>query len=515
MTLISAYAVPHPPLAVPAVGRGAEKGIPETMAAYYRVGAEIVQAQPDTIVLVSPHTPALSGAFRLIDGSSEWMSLASFGARQPALAMDYDQELINLISDKARAAGIPTHISAENMDLDSRVDHGSFVPLYFLARAEWTASVADQPLPPTSAGKFADRPTSGAKQQPSADFREWQLTPRLVRMSFSGLSPQTHHNYGRAIRDAIAVSGKRVVFIASGDLSHRLKADSPYGLAPRGEAFDRDLTAALGAGDFARLLSYDEDLLEEVAECGLRSFNILGGVLADTAFEAELLSYEGTYGVGYAIAAFRNLRPADADDSADAAGCGEQTSSGLGRRENIPWLSGDPYVALARHTVESYIRNGRKPKLTPVELAALPREITAGKAGAFVTIHKHGRLRGCIGTIQPSYGTLAEEIIGNAVAAGTRDPRFRPISSEELPALEYSVDVLRPPEPITDPSELDIKRYGVIVSRGLRRGLLLPNLDGISSIEQQVDIARQKAGIDRSEPVQLERFEVVRHQNDK
>lgn len=547
MTLISAYAVPHPPLAVPAVGRGAEKGIPETMAAYYRVGAEIVQAQPDTIVLVSPHTPALSGAFRLIDGSSEWMSLASFGARQPALAMDYDQELIDLISDKARAAGIPTHISAENMDLDNRVDHGSFVPLYFIAQAEWAASVAAQQSPSASDNRFGDRPTSGAKQQPSAAFREWQLTPHLVRLSFSGLSPQTHHNYGRAIRDAIAASGKRVVFIASGDLSHRLKADSPYGLAPRGEAFDRDLTAALGAGDFARLLSYDDDLLEEVAECGLRSFNILGGVLADTVFEAELLSYEGTYGVGYAIAAFRNPRPAGADDSAAAAATTEttktseladasghnrdqnkvhnsdsgtndnskQASSGLGIGENIPWLSGDPYVALAKHTVESYIRNGRKPKLTPVELAALPREITAGKAGAFVTIHKHGQLRGCIGTIQPSYGTLAEEIMSNAVAAGTRDPRFRPISLEELPALEYSVDVLRPPEPITDPSELDIKRYGVIVSRGLRRGLLLPNLDGISSIEQQVDIARQKAGIDRSEPVQLERFEVVRHQNDK
>ena len=105
--------------------------------------------------------------------------------------------------------------------------------------------------------------------------------------------------------------------------------------------------------------------------------------------------------------------------------------------------------------------------------------------------------------------------MSNAAAAGTRDPRFRPIGLDELSELEYSVDVLRPPEPITDSSELDIKRYGVIVSRGLRKGLLLPNLDGISSIEQQIDIARQKAGIGRSEPVELERFEVVRHQNEQ
>ncbi len=501
MTLISAYAVPHPPLAVPAVGRGAEKGIPETMAAYYRVGTEIAQAQPDTIILVSPHAPALSGAFRLIGGSAESMSLASFGAGQPVLTMNYDQELISLIRDKAQSAAIPTHISAGNTDLGNRVDHGSFVPLYFIARAEWSASVAEQQFPSAAAGKSADRSAADAKQQPSADFREWQLTPGLVRLSFSGLSPQAHHNYGRAIRDAIAASGKRVVFIASGDLSHRLTADSPYGLAPRGEAFDRDLTAALGAGDFARLLAYDDDLLEEVAECGLRSFNILGGVLADTAYKSELLSYEGTYGVGYAIAAFRNLRP--------------NYSSGLSSEENIPWLSGDPYVALAEHTVENYIRTGHKPQLTPAELAALPREITASKAGAFVTIHKQGQLRGCIGTIQPSYGTLAEEIMSNAVAAGTRDPRFRPISLDELPELEYSVDVLKPPEPITDPSELDIKRYGVIVSRGLRKGLLLPNLEGINSIEQQIDIARQKAGISRSEPVELERFEVVRHRNEQ
>ncbi|NLB08938.1 MAG: AmmeMemoRadiSam system protein A [Clostridiales bacterium] len=500
MTLISAYAVPHPPLAVPAVGRGAEKGIPETMAAYYRVGTEIAQAQPDTIILVSPHAPALSGAFRLIGGSVESMSLASFGAGQPVLTMNYDQDLISLIRDKAQSAAIPTHISAGNADLGSRVDHGSFVPLYFIARAEWAASVAEQQFPSAAAGKSAVRSAADARQRSSADFRAWQLTPGLVRLSFSGLSPQIHHNYGRAIRDAIAASGKRVVFIASGDLSHRLRADSPYGLAPRGEAFDRDLTAALGAGDFARLLAYDDDLLAEVAECGLRSFNILGGVLADTAYKSELLSYEGTYGVGYAIAAFRDLRP---------------DSPSLSSGKDIPWLSGDPYVALAKHTVENYIRTGRKPPLTPAEQAALPQEITAGKAGAFVTIHKQGQLRGCIGTIQPSYGTLAEEIMSNAVAAGTRDPRFRPIGLDELSELEYSVDVLRPPEPITDSSELDIKRYGVIVSRGLRKGLLLPNLDGISSIEQQIDIARQKAGIGRSEPVELERFEVVRHQNEQ
>ena len=133
------------------------------------------------------------------------------------------------------------------------------------------------------------------------------------------------------------------------------------------------------------------------------------------------------------------------------------------------------------------------------------------RAGAFVSLHKDGRLRGCIGTILPTASCLGEEIVRNAVSAALDDPRFDPVAPSELPRLIYSVDVLSAPEPIAGPDELDPARYGVIVSCGNRRGLLLPDLDGVDTVDQQIDIARRKGGIGAGEPYRLERFTVVRH----
>lgn len=142
----------------------------------------------------------------------------------------------------------------------------------------------------------------------------------------------------------------------------------------------------------------------------------------------------------------------------------------------------------------------------------LPPEMLHQQAGAFVSIHEHGRLRGCIGTIAPVTESLAQEIIDNAVSAATRDPRFNPITPDELEWLEISVDVLGEPEQISSRDELDVKRYGVIVTSGSRRGLLLPDLDGVDTVDQQVDIAMRKGGISPRDMYRLERFEVIRHE---
>ncbi len=141
----------------------------------------------------------------------------------------------------------------------------------------------------------------------------------------------------------------------------------------------------------------------------------------------------------------------------------------------------------------------------------LPAEMLDRQAGAFVSIHEHGELRGCIGTIGPTRSCVAEEIIGNAVSASTRDPRFPAVRADELPWLEINVDVLGEPEDIDSEDQLDVRRYGVIVSAGRKRGLLLPDLDGVDSVRQQVDIAMKKGGISKHERYRLQRFEVIRH----
>jgi AmmeMemoRadiSam system protein A len=163
-----------------------------------------------------------------------------------------------------------------------------------------------------------------------------------------------------------------------------------------------------------------------------------------------------------------------------------------------------PVVKLAKEAVESYIRRGKMPK---------PRELTPEmkeRAGVFVSLHKHGQLRGCIGTFEPAKDSVAEEIITNAISSSTMDPRFPPVTASELDDLEYSVDILTAPEPVADLSQLDPKEYGVIVESGWKRGLLLPDLEGVDSVEEQIAICRLKAGISASEPLNLYSFQVRR-----
>lgn len=184
----------------------------------------------------------------------------------------------------------------------------------------------------------------------------------------------------------------------------------------------------------------------------------------------------------------------------------------------------DNYVLIAKSTVEYFTKTGKVPKIegdsvvfgdsqsndfSPIKIEA---EMLSRRAGTFATIHeKNGDLRGCIGTIIATKSNIAEEIIHNAISSCSRDPRFPPVQPDELENLTYSVDVLGEIENVSSPNELDVKKYGVIVTCGYRRGLLLPNLDGVDDVETQISIARRKGGISPDEKVELARFEVVRH----
>jgi len=166
-----------------------------------------------------------------------------------------------------------------------------------------------------------------------------------------------------------------------------------------------------------------------------------------------------------------------------------------------------PLVKLAKGTIELYVRERKVLELHDADLAPDMKE----RAGVFVSLKERGMLRGCIGTFQPTEPNVANEVIRNAISAATSDPRFSPVRPEELERLEYSVDVLTAPEQVNGVAELDPKRYGVIVKAGGRRGLLLPDLEGVDAAEEQVGIAMQKAGIQPGTPVTLFRFEVKRY----
>ena len=228
----------------------------------------------------------------------------------------------------------------------------------------------------------------------------------------------------------------------------------------------------------------------------------MAGVLDGLSVKAECLSHEGTFGVGYGICTFE-VTGRDPERHFLEQYFQEQKEKIRKRK-----MAEDPYVSLARQTIETYVKTGEKIRVPQ----NLPEEMYSGRAGVFVSLKEDGRLRGCIGTIAPVRENIAREIIENAISAAVRDPRFHAVEPEELDRMVYSVDVLGDTEEIDSAEELDVKRYGVVVSRGRRRGLLLPNLEGVDTVEEQIRIAKQKAGIpDEAEDVRLERFEVVRH----
>lgn len=460
MSVIAAYMVPHPPMIVPAVGRGSERRIEATRAAYARVAEEISKLAPETIIVSSPHATMYADYFHISPGRGARGSFAQFNAPQVCFREEYDEELVRSIERIAADAGLPAGTRGQRAP---ELDHGTMVPLYFIRQA-----------------------VSGF---------------RLVRLGLSGLPLEEHYRLGQIIRRAVEETGRRAVYIASGDLSHKLQSDGPYGFAPEGPQYDARVMDVCGRAAFGELFDFDEAFCERAAECGHRSFVIMAGALDGASVEAERLSHEDITGVGYGICAFRPTGP-DAGRRFLDLRLKEQEARLREERAGC-----DPWVQLAWQSVESWVLDHR---VLPVP-GNLPAALTGRRAGAFVSIHKQGRLRGCIGTIAPTRDSLAEEIVYNAVSAAARDPRFDPIRPDELRWLKINVDVLGEPEDIESESQLDVKRYGVIVSKGRRRGLLLPDLEGVDTVRRQVEIARQKAGIGPGEKVSLQRFEVVRH----
>ena len=461
MPMLGAILTPHPPVLLPEVGRGREQEIHVTDSAMRTAAEQVARWDPDVLIVASPHTIMYGDYFHIAPGRGAVGDMSAFGAPQVRIQVQYDVPLRDEIVSRAQAAGLRAGTLGQR---DPALDHGVLIPLYFLRKAG--------------------------------------VECPIVRMGLSGFSPLDHYRLGRCVAEAAEALGRRVVFVASGDLSHKLKENGPYGLAPEGPVFDEAVTKAMASGDFLQFLTMDPSLCERAAECGLRSFQMMAGALDDLAVEPRLLSHEGTFGVGYAVALF----PVTGKDENRrfAAACEQAQRARMEARR----AREDPWVRLARLSLETYVRTRRRLESLPDDL---PQELTGQTAGAFVSLHVSGRLRGCIGTIAPTQVNVAREIMENAVSAGTRDPRFPPVQVGELDELEYSVDVLGEPKRVDSPAQLDPKKYGVIVSCGQRRGLLLPDLEGVDTVEQQIDIARQKGGIQAAEPYTLQRFRVVRH----
>ncbi len=460
MSILMAAIVPHPPLILPEIGKGQEWEIRKTGEAYREAARRIRQANPETIVILSPHTTCYADYFHISPGAKARGDFGRFGAKNVGVSVFYDEEFVKALETAAKRAGIPAGTRGER---DKTLDHGTMVPLTFLAEPE--------------------------------------LSCEIVRIGLSGRDAVAHYRLGKCIKKVAEELDRDVVIVASGDLSHKLTEGEPYGFSSEGPVFDEKVTKAMAEGDFLSMMTFEPQLCESAAECGLGAFRIMAGAFDRQAVKSELLSYEGPFGVGYAVACFE---PDGTDESrAFDVRCQQEERKRMGAIRGQE----DAYVRLARSTVEMFVKTGE----TLAMPDDLPEEMTSNRAGVFVSLKVRGKLRGCIGTISAVTDSIASEIVRNAVSACSEDPRFSPVTAGELDRIDYSIDILGPAEKIDSIEALDTKKYGVIVTSGYRKGLLLPNLDGVDTVEEQLRIAKQKAGIPESERCRMERFEVVRH----
>jgi AmmeMemoRadiSam system protein A len=461
MSIEAAYIFPHPPLIFPEVGKGEENQISATIEAMREASAEIAKLLPDTVVIVSPHAQAYSDYFHVSPNADAYGGMEKYGVYNLKISTTYDQAFAAALENICARDQFPAGTKGER---DPRLDHGTMIALRFIQEAG---------LPDV----------------------------RCVRIGISGLSVAEHYRMGMYIQQTAEELNRRVVFIASGDLSHKLAAGGPYGFAPEGPQFDEDITKAMETADFMSFLTMQPLLCEKAAECGHKPFCFMAGALDGLTVEPKLLSHEWPFGVGYDVASFKVTGASDSRKFLEPFLEAQRSKVEETRKAE------SELAHLARETVESYVTEHKMPP------EPLLTSLTSRAAGVFVSIKKGGSLRGCIGTIAPVQPNIADEIRHNAVEAAEVDPRFNAVSPGELPYLTYSVDVLAPTEDIESDDELDPKKYGVVVTMGNRRGLLLPDLEGVTDVDSQISIAMQKAGISPNDRpnVKLQRFEVVRY----
>ena len=492
------FVLPHPPVIIPGLdpaGHQADK----TVQGLQQVARQIKQLNPDAIVFISPHAPMFSDYLFMYDNDLLTGCLSRFGSGVvPDLSYKQDQALLNQWIENLSQAGISGgYLSArqkKQFNVETEMDHGIYVPLFFLNEAGVTCPIA------AVSSSMLERPDLFAA--------------------------------GKALASAAGQLEKRVVVIASGDQSHKVNAQSPYGSCPEGAIYDQTLCTAIRQSDMKTLLSMPADLCEKAAECGFRSLMMMLGALSSYSIMSDCISYEAPYGIGYCVASFLPADTADTNKADSADKTSEHMSQSLSgkkrqsspeklmqeiieeqrNRNRIQQTEGSLPVRIAAEALRRYFFE--KQTVSADHFIQYKNEMPAlfsQKAGVFVSLKKWGQLRGCIGTTRSTTACMAEEIIRNAYQAALDDPRFEPVTVDELDDLAISVDRLGPLEPITDQSQLDPKHYGVVVRQASNSGLLLPDLEGVDSVDEQIRIACGKAGIDPVSVYDLFRFEVIRY----
>ncbi len=483
MGIKAAYLIPHAPVFISEIGGDQVEQVALTRTALDQIKREVEAISPDTILIISPHGPIFSDAIAIYDFPNYDGDLHAFGAFDLYYTFEKDIAFINRLMQISRENNgyyYPLSESEFNdFQCEPRLDHGVTVPLHFLS-----------PL---------------AKHT------------KIVAMSYGTLSYLELLKQGRYIYKTAEDLDANVVIIASGDMSHALKTSGPYTSNQNGIWFDGVMRDFLTNNKPYDIFLEDPDSIESAKECGLRSYAIMMGALSHQHLNPEVFSYEGPFGVGYLTAALR-VEGLRSDNPLNAIE--------VGLADKIKQINEKSHflAKFARAAIQHHIQTETRPKGSIANNELMINDVViqnnlseswlsmlSAPKGVFVSIKQNGVLRGCMGTIYPSEATVVDEIIQNALMAASDDPRFDAILESELSLLTVSVDVLSTPEIIHNKNMLSPERMGVIVYKGDAYGVLLPNLEGIDTVEEQLKIASNKAGFHVDEIEKIACFTVDRY----
>jgi len=445
--VVCAVLMPHAPILVPGVGGERGRAAAASCRAMRTAARCVVDHHPETVVLISPHSPRQPQAFGVWSDDPLQGSFAQFDAPQVAVSLPLDQPVAQAIATEALARDLETW-AIHHRDLD----HGALVPLWFLAEAGWNGPTV------------------------------------ILALNYPGDDGLT--TLGETIAAVAQALPRRMAIVASGDMSHRLTANAPCGFHPQAHQFDETFINLIRAGDYRKVGNIAPGLRELAAEDVVDSTLVAAAAVNWQNTGHQVLNYEGPFGVGYGEAilfADKTHFPGTANAKSP-----ETKNNGSGLPD------------LARRSVMAVLNGNSESPPPPVG------EYLNNRQGVFVTLfQRDGQLRGCIGTFAPTCPNIVVETWRNARLAALQDTRFSPVTADEMAGLRFEVSVLHSLEEVLSEEELDPRRYGVIVSTSDgRRGLLLPGIKDIKTTEEQLLIARKKGWIAPEEPITIQRFEV-------
>jgi|GEM_PF-291144 len=477
------YLMPHAPIILPTIGISEADQVSRTYNAMMKIGEEIADEDPDTVILISPHGPRFSDAIPIYDQATYKGSLSAFGDFETTFEYEKDDAFIEaLMHLNSEENGQFYRFRDEDFarfEMDNTLDHGALVPLYFV-------------------------------QQFCKNFQ-------VVIMSDADFDPTALMKAGVLIRRTAAKVHKKIVVIASGDLSHTLSEQGPYHYHPSSKIVDQAVVDAFENSDLLPLATLKQDNVEEAGICGLNSILMLFGVYNHMMYRTKCLSYEGPFGVGYAVGTMTE------ETSSSEPDWMRQVLTALEEKAREERKRAHPFTRIAYEIIKQKVKTGISPVVRmkeqscyigeekiPLSKMAFERLMEPCE-GIFVSIKKNGALRGCIGTVNGDAQNACYKQIGYyALQAAFKDPRFDAVSISELSTITISIDLLSKMIATELPLKHDVEKYGLYICGNDSSGILLPNLPGVDNPVDQLHIASHKAGLSVDEIEEVYHFTVER-----